>query len=170
MKPGINDSSRLVVVSTRLPLTLKKIGDAWRTERSAGGLATAMGPLLQRSDGIWIGWSGDAAGETDPKREKLLSRWTEKERYFTVDLPPEVAHGFYEGYANQTLWPLFHHFPNLLHFEPEHWRAYIEANRRFCAVIIEHLRPNDTVWIHDYQLMLLPKFLREAAPDARIGF
>jgi len=170
MTSGTNGDERLVVISNRLPFPLKRSGSGWRTERSTGGLATAMGPILQRTHGIWIGWSGEASGATDDKREKALARWAERERYFAVDLPPEMARGFYEGFANQTLWPLFHHFPSLLNFDSEHWKAYLEANRRFCDVALEHLRPGDSVWIHDYQLMLLPELLRQARPEARIGF
>ncbi|HEV2708006.1 MAG TPA: bifunctional alpha,alpha-trehalose-phosphate synthase (UDP-forming)/trehalose-phosphatase, partial [Pyrinomonadaceae bacterium] len=70
----------------------------------------------------------------------------------------------------QTLWPLFHQFPTLVNFAPEHWRAYREANERFCETLLAHLRDDDVVWIHDYQLMLLPQMLRERAPQARIGF
>jgi trehalose 6-phosphate synthase/phosphatase len=161
---------RLVVVSNRLPLTLKRSGEGWRTERSAGGLATAMGPILERTRGIWIGWSGEASGIEDERRQKTLVRWAERERYFAVDLPPDVAEGFYEGFSNQALWPLFHSFPGTLKFNPEHWRAYVDANRRFLDVLMTHLRPDDLVWIHDYQLMLLPQLLREACPEAHIGF
>jgi trehalose 6-phosphate synthase/phosphatase len=164
------EKRRLVVVSNRLPFTLKRSGEGWRTERSTGGLATAMGPILERTRGIWIGWSGEASGATDERRQKTLARWAERERYFAVDLPPDVAEGFYEGFANQALWPLFHSFPGMLKFNPAHWQAYVEANRRFLSVLIEHLRPDDLVWIHDYQLMLLPQLLREARPDARVGF
>ena len=161
---------RVVVVSNRLPLTLKRSGDGWRTERSTGGLATAMGPILARSDGVWIGWPGDASGAEDEKRQKLLDRWAERDRYISVDIPPETARHFYEGFSNQTLWPLFHQFPLRTEFGSAGWKAYVEANQLFCDVLLRHLRPDDIVWIHDYQLMLLPQLLREAAPDARIGF
>jgi trehalose 6-phosphate synthase/phosphatase len=161
---------RLVVVSNRLPFTLKRSGEGWRTDRSTGGLATAMGPILKRTNGIWIGWSGEASDTNDERRQRTLQRWAERERYFAVDLPAEVAEGFYEGFANQALWPLFHSFPGLFKFDPAHWQAYREANRRFLDVLVEHLQPDDLVWIHDYQLMLLPQLLREARPDARIGF
>ena len=162
---------RLVVVSNRLPFTLKRAGDSWRTERSTGGLATAMTPILKRTNGIWIGWSGESSGaEEDERRQARLRDWAKRERYFAVELPEKIVRGFYEGYANQTLWPLFHHFPSLLNFDPDDWRAYVEANHRFRDRVLEHLQPNDLVWIHDYQLMLLPQLLREAAPEARIGF
>lgn len=163
-------AQRLIVVANRLPFTLKRLDDQWQAERSTGGLATAMEPLLARSNGIWIGWSGDSTDSDDPKRQRLLDHWAEHEGCFAVDLPPDIAYGFYEGYSNQTLWPLFHHFPPLLNFNPEYWEAYVEANRRYRDLILKHLQSNNLVWIHDYQLMLLPWMLRQAAPEARIGF
>ncbi|MBD0327205.1 MAG: trehalose-6-phosphate synthase, partial [Pyrinomonadaceae bacterium] len=170
MNEELKTSNRLIVVSNRLPYTLKRTGDGWKTEKSSGGLATAMGPLVKRTNGLWVGWPGDYSGIADDKRQQVLSNWTERERFVAVDIPHGVARGFYEGFSNQTLWPLFHHFPYILRFNPDEWTAYVEANRHFCEVILQHLRPDDLVWIHDYQLMLLPKLLREAAPDARIGF
>jgi len=170
METNFTTEQRVIVVSNRLPFTLKRSGDGWRTEKSAGGLAVAMNPILKQTAGIWIGWSGEASGIRDDKRERLLRQWAERERYFTVDLPPEVARGFYEGFSNQALWPLFHHFPALLNFDPNEWKAYVKANELFRDVILEHLGPNDLVWVHDYHLMLLPRLLREAAPQARVGF
>jgi trehalose 6-phosphate synthase/phosphatase len=170
MTTNLAGQNRLVVVSNRLPFTLKRAGDGWRTERSTGGLATAMGPLLRQSGGIWVGWSGDATDLEDPRRRRLLERWATQEGYFAVDLPDDVARGFYEGFSNQALWPLFHHFPILLNFDPADWRAYREANERFRDELVKRLRPGDAVWVHDYQLMLLPALLREAVPGARVGF
>ena len=170
MKEVLKTPNRLIVVSNRLPHTLKRTGSGWKTEKSSGGLATALGPLLKRTSGLWVGWPGDNSGIVDEKRREVLSNWAEQERYVSVDLPPAVARGFYEGFSNQTLWPLFHHFPYVLRFDPGEWKDYVEANERFCEVVLKHLRPGDMVWIHDYQLMLLPKLLREAAPDTRIGF
>lgn len=170
MKADSSETSRLVVVSNRLPLTLKFEENEWHTKKSAGGLATAMNPILNRTNGIWIGWSGDASDETDEKRQKIINEWRERENAVAVDLPPEIVEGYYEGFSNQTLWFLFHHFPSLLTFSEEDWQAYVRANEIFRDIILKHLRPNDLIWVHDYQLMLLPQLLREAAPEARIGF
>jgi trehalose 6-phosphate synthase/phosphatase len=170
MSSASDGAGRLVVVSNRLPVTLKRAGEGWRTERSAGGLATAMGPLLARTRGIWIGWSGDTSEARDAKREEIVTRWAREQRYFAVDLPKKVAEGFYEGFSNQTVWPLFHYFPILLKYDASNWRAYREANERFRDVVLGHARPGDLVWVHDYQLMLLPRLLREAAPDINVGF
>src|ERR1700681_2719111 len=123
--------NRLIVVSNRLPLTLRKTEGGWATERSSGGLATAMNPLLQKNDGIWIGWPGGGIENDEKERRSILQNWEQTERCISIDLPAEVAMRFYEGYANQTLWPVFHNFPSLLKFEAEDWNAYVEANRFF---------------------------------------
>jgi len=163
-------NNRLIVVSNRLPLTLRRIDNRWTTERSSGGLASAMGPILRKKDGIWIGWAGTSEGTDDEERKSVLEDWAQNEQCFAVNLPEEIATGFYEGYSNQTLWPVFHNFPSQLKFDAKDWQAYVEANRMFTKAIVEHYRPNDVVWVHDYQLMLLPKMLRDELPDAAIGF
>jgi trehalose 6-phosphate synthase/phosphatase len=162
---------RVIVVSNRLPYTLKRMGgDSWRTEKSSGGLATALNPILKETNGLWIGWTGDVSGVINEKQKNVLARWARRDRYIAVNLPPDTARGFYEGYSNGTLWPLFHNFPSLLRFDPDQWAAYVRANEIFRDVILEHYRPGDLIWIHDYHLMLLPQLLREAVPDAGIGF
>src|SRR5579884_1100064 len=162
----MHDSSRLIVVSNRLPVALVREGDAWATKRSAGGLATAMDPILKRAGGIWIGW----AGTTEELPSQAVQLLREEQSCIAVEIPGEVVKKFYEGYANRALWPLFHSFTSRLEFDPESWNAYIEANRKFCATVIEQYRPGDRIWVHDYHLMLLPGMLREHLPDAEIGF
>jgi trehalose 6-phosphate synthase/phosphatase len=169
MKTETNDQ-RVIVVSNRLPVELKRIGDTWQTRKTAGGLAMAMQPVLHQRNGIWIGWSGDSSATDDAKRRSTVEDWATQHRYFGVDLDPETAHGFYEGIANQALWPLFLYFPSLLRFDPEHWRAYVRANEAFCHEVLKHLRPNDFVWVHDYHFLLLPQMLRKAVPNISVGF
>src|SRR6266571_9310276 len=163
-------STHLIVVSSRLPLTLRKADGRWTTERSSGGLASAMNPLLQRIGGDWIGWAGDSGEEDREDRRAILQDWAQKEQCYGVELPADVAAGFYEGYANQTLWPVFHNFPSQLKFDAKAWDAYVEANRIFCRAVVERYQPGDLVWVHDYHLLLLPQLLRAELPDAAIGF
>ncbi|PYY11857.1 MAG: bifunctional alpha,alpha-trehalose-phosphate synthase (UDP-forming)/trehalose-phosphatase, partial [Acidobacteria bacterium] len=164
------NSARLIVVSNRLPLTLRKTDDGWKTERSSGGLASAMNPLLRKGGGDWIGSAGSSKEEDPESRRRVLAEWAQKDGCFAVELPEDVATGFYEGYANQTLWPVFHNFPSQLKFEPKTWEAYVEANRLFSEAVVERYKPNDLIWVHDYHLILLPQMLRERLPDAAIGF
>ena len=167
---NVESASRLIVVSNRLPLTLRRVADRWKAERSPGGLATALGPVISRLGGQWIGWPGDEPDTQDESRREALARWETQHGFVGVDLPPALARRFYQGYSNQTLWPLFHQFPLSLVYDPEGWEAYAEANGRFRDAVLARWRPGDLVWIHDYHLMLLPRLLREAIPDATIGF
>jgi trehalose 6-phosphate synthase/phosphatase len=161
---------RLIVISNRLPVKLRAVAGGWRSERSSGGLATAMNPILRRRGGVWIGWPGDAAGMGDPKREEVINRWKTEEGLVPVDLPPDIATHFYEGYSNQTLWPLFHYFPSRLTFDPQGWEAFTAANQLFRDAVLREYREGDLLWVHDYQLMLLPGMLRRTLPNAAIGF
>jgi trehalose 6-phosphate synthase/phosphatase len=160
----------LIVVSNRLPFSLKRGDDgAWAARRSPGGLATAMGPLLKQTGGMWVGWPGDSSDPSDPGRQRVLDEQAKKGLH-VVELPEKLVRGFYEGFSNETLWPLFHSFPTRAHFDPEHWADYRRANELFRDTVLAHAKPDDLIWVHDYQLMLLPGMLREAMPDGRIGF
>src|ERR1700730_7134154 len=162
---------RLLVVSNRLPLTLRKAEDGhWTTERSSGGLASAMNPILRDDGGDWIGWAGSSGEEDQEERNSVLKEWAQKDQCFAVELPAEIAKGFYEGYSNQTLWPVFHNFPSQLKFDAKGWEAYVEANRIFSRAVVDRYKQGDLVWVHDYHLMLLPQMLRAELPDAAIGF
>ncbi len=160
---------RVVVVSNRLPVTLRRTPEGWKAEHSAGGLATAMNPILKRTNGIWIGWHGDSS-PADGERRAIIREWAERDHYITIDLPADMARLYYEGHANQALWPLFHQFPTLVRYSPAGWRAFVDANRRFRDAVVEEYREGDLIWVHDYHLMLLPQMLRQALPDANIGF
>jgi trehalose 6-phosphate synthase/phosphatase len=163
-------AERLLIVSNRLPLTLRRAGDGFREEESAGGLATAMRPVLEGTRGLWLGWPGEAGDVAGPERAAVLESWRERHGYVGIELPRPMASRFYHGYANGTLWPLLHQFPSSLTFDPEDWEAYVEVNRRFCDAVVAAHQPGDLVWVHDYHLMLLPMLLREALPEAVIGF
>lgn len=159
-------TSRLIVVSNRLPVSLVREGAEWKTKRSAGGLATAMDPILKRAGGVWIGWSGSQ----EPEPAEALELLRTEQSCIAVDLPRDLLAKFYDGYANQALWPLFHSFTSRLQFESEEWEGYIEANLKFCSAVVDEYQPGDRIWVHDYQLLLLPAMLREKLPDAAIGF
>jgi trehalose 6-phosphate synthase/phosphatase len=129
-----------------------------------------MNPILQRTGGMWIGWPGNSTGLDDPKRQEIVRRWAEKDRLISVELPADIARHFYEGYANQTLWPVFHYFPTRMGYDPQGSTAYRTANKLFRDAVLRRYQPGDMIWVHDYQLMLLPRLLRDALPAAAIGF
>ncbi len=154
-------SRPLLIVSNRLPIVVKEEEDGtWNIRTGSGGLVTAMKPVLQRHGGCWIGWPGDAHGA--PIDEMLGSVGDEMGCKFSgVPLSEELIEGYYFGFSNETLWPLFHDLLGHASFDQEKWVFYMDANRRFAESITEEARPDHLIWVHDYQLILVGKYLRE---------
>jgi trehalose 6-phosphate synthase/phosphatase len=169
---------RLLIVANRLPVTLhaRSVGQG-EPERgdlslapSTGGLASALRGLHERHDGLWIGWTGDVTELPDERRRALDARLAAL-RLVPVHLGAEEVSRYYEGFSNSVLWPLLHHFLERVKVDdPRDWEAYEAVNERFAATVAEQHRPGDVVWVHDYQLMLVPELLRRRLPEARIGF
>ncbi len=152
----------VAVVANRLPVS--RSGDRWQA--SAGGLVTALRPVMDEVGGSWIGWDDDADGV--PRRVEGLGC-----DLHAVKLSRAQVRGYYHGFANRTLWPLFHDLIAQPVIDRRWWNSYLEANRAFAEVVGEVLAAADTtptLWVQDYHLMLLPEMLRELAPEARIGF
>jgi trehalose 6-phosphate synthase/phosphatase len=160
---------RLLIVSNRLPITVRRVRDRIDVIRSPGGLATGLRGPHERSGGLWIGWSG-APEDLDDHRAQRLARRLEEQRLVPVSLTASEAERYYEGFSNEVLWPLFHYRLDQLPLHIEDWDAYVAVNKKFADAVAAHHAPGDLVWVHDYQLMLVPQMLRERIPDARIGF
>lgn len=162
--------SRLLIVSTRLPVTLTTDDSGTVVVPSVGGLATGLRGPHERSGGVWIGWPGQAA-PADVGRREEIARLLAQHRTAPVWLTQSEVTRFYEGAANGVIWPLFHYLIDQLPLRVEQWDAYEAANARFADAVVAHYRPGDRIWVHDYQLMLLPALLRARLPAAaRIGF
>jgi trehalose 6-phosphate synthase/phosphatase len=161
--------SRLLIVSNRLPITVSRAGSALRVERSTGGLATGLSGPHSKSDALWIGWPGDVT-DLGPDELRGLHRRLDELRAAPVWLEANDVKAFYEGFSNGVLWPLFHYLLDQLPLHLQHFDAYERVNQRFAEEVSRHYRPGDHIWVHDYQLMLLPALLRKRFPDARIGF
>ena len=168
--------SRLLTVSNRLPFAVSTDGGNLTFNESSGGLATGLRSYIDSShgrsdthrDSLWIGWPGMAIEEDrrDAVREKSMTGY----HSYPVFLSAEEMEQFYLGFCNKTIWPLFHYFPMYATFQESHWEQYRHVNEVFCDAILQVIRPGDTVWIHDYHLMLLPGLLRKRMPDLPIGF
>ena len=151
----------LVIVANRLPVHHVSGDSPW--EPSPGGLVRAMLGVIRRRGGVWVGWSGLA--DDDPKPF----------RYDDIPLVPVVLSAedvaeFYDGFANDTLWPLYHDAIRASTFEQEWWDAYVRVNERFAEAAASVAARGATVWVHDYHLQLVPGLLRQSRPDLRIGF
>jgi trehalose 6-phosphate synthase/phosphatase len=161
--------SRLLIVANRLPVTVRVTEAGVEVQRSAGGLATGLMRPHAQSDGLWIGWSGAEVDLTAEQQERLDRELAEM-RLVAVPLSTDLVGRFYEGYANGVLWPLFHYLLDQIPLQVSDWDGYVEANEIFADVVATHYRPGDMIWVHDYQLFLLPGLLRDRLPGARIGF
>jgi trehalose 6-phosphate synthase/phosphatase len=156
----------LINVSNRLPITVQ--GD--QIIKSSGGLVTALEGLPEEQFKTkWIGWPGAAFPEKE-QQQQLARRLSEEYGCIPVFLTEEEATGFYEGFSNSSIWPLLHYLPNFLRYEPAWWDHYQNVNRTFAEKALELAKDDDLIWVHDYQLMLVPAILRAAAPDLKIGF
>jgi trehalose 6-phosphate synthase/phosphatase len=161
---------RVILVSNRLPVALKAEGQGYVLAPSSGGLASALHDVHHASDSRWIGWVGELERVPDEQRTKLQDE-LERRRLHAVPITRSEVSLYYDGYSNAVLWPLFHYLLDTVRLEASNeWRAYKTVNERFAHAIARELKPDDTVWVHDYQLMLVPGILRKLVPSARIGF
>jgi trehalose 6-phosphate synthase/phosphatase len=161
--------SRLLIVSNRLPVTVEVERGHVTVTRSSGGLATGLSGPHERSGGLWLGWPGDVTALNADQRADVTKRLAEL-RTVPLYLTPSEVSRYYDGFANAVLWPLFHYLLNLLPLNARGWDAYRRVNQRFADLVVEHYRPGDLIWVHDYQLMLVPGMLRSKLPNAKIGF
>jgi trehalose 6-phosphate synthase/phosphatase len=160
---------RTVIVSNRLPLSVSWEGGRPTFVSSSGGLATGLAPIHARGESLWIGWPGETDGLSREECAELESRLA-RERFLPVFLSARQVEAYYERFSNGTLWPLLHYRIDQLAPQEADWRAYVEVNLLFARAIAQHWREGDLVWVHDYQLLLVPRMLRELRPGARIGF
>ncbi|MEN5147142.1 alpha,alpha-trehalose-phosphate synthase (UDP-forming) [Brevundimonas diminuta] len=153
--------SRLIVVSNRVSAPKDPAAG------SAGGLAMALSAALRKYEGLWFGWSGETVehftGELNVEDRAGVT-------VATVDLEPQDVDEYYNGYANKTLWPLFHHRIDLTAYERSYGEGYERTNRRFAEVLQPLLRPDDVIWIHDYHMIPMARDLRRLGVKNRIGF
>ena len=161
--------SRLLLVSNRLPVVTRVTAAGPALCPSDGGLATGLRRWHQRTGGRWIGWPGDLSRFAPGERAALEAQLTDQ-RLVPVHLSREQVDRYYHGFCNRVLWPLFHYLIDRVPVEPSGWDVYRHVNQTFADVVAAEYRDGDTIWVHDYQLLLLPALLRQRLPGARIGF
>jgi trehalose 6-phosphate synthase len=160
---------RLINVSNRLPVEIKFRAGHPRLNPSAGGLASALDSIWRHHHGLWIGWAGAVDSET---AATLLQKAARGRSYGlkAVPLTQQEVSKFYSGFANEIIWPLFHDMPSRCNFDPEYWEFYQRVNRKFAQAAMETTTSKDLIWAHDYHLMLMGRYLREAAClDSRLN-
>ncbi|MEX1276939.1 MAG: bifunctional alpha,alpha-trehalose-phosphate synthase (UDP-forming)/trehalose-phosphatase [Bacteroidota bacterium] len=158
---------RILIVSNRLPVSIQYGGHGPEVTASSGGLVTGLLSLQSEFGMEWIGWPGVVAKADRPVIERTLK---EEYGFHPVFMSEHTSERYYEGFSNRSIWPTFHSLPSYAKFLLPEWEAYKKANRLFAEKVLELYQPGDTIWIHDYHLLLLSQQLRERIPDATIGF
>ena len=165
---------RLVILSNRLPFTVSLKNGHPVFESSSGGLSTGLWSFLERAakkteplEFLWVGWPGTSV---EPSQVQEIQAGGEAYHAASVFLSEETVEKFYHGFCNKTLWPLFHYVPSLVRYEEEYWQEYQRANQHYAEALLKILRPGDILWVHDYQLMLVPRMIRRHFPEMPIGF
>jgi trehalose 6-phosphate synthase len=154
----------LVVAANRLPVERVVDASGWATwQRSPGGLVTALESVMRGRDAAWVGWAGESGPAPTPFREDGL-------HLHPVGLSPLEIQEYYEGFSNETLWPIFHDVIVPASFHRNWWNTYRTINHRFAQAISDVAAPGAMIWVHDYQLQLVPAMVRALRPDVRIGW
>jgi trehalose 6-phosphate synthase len=153
----------LVILANRLPVSRQIDADVETWESSPGGLAAALSPVLTKYRSAWVGWLGD-----DNPDDGCFDR--EGVHLVPLALSSDEISGFYDGFSNGTLWPLYHDAIRPPRFEREWWETYEAVNARYADLAARVASPGGAVWVHDYHLQLVPALLRARRPDLRIGF
>ena len=149
----------IVIAANRLPVM--RTDEGWAP--SPGGLVRALWPMLRASGGRWVGWTGDSDDAADPFEVEGVD-------LYPVPISAEEVELYYEGFSNDGLWPLYHDALRESTYDAQQWDAYRDVNERFAVTIANIAPPNAFVWIHDYQLQLVPRLLRQLRDDVTIGF
>ncbi len=160
----MTDPRHLIVVANRLPVRRVSTIDGSEWITSPGGLVSALAPTMtERGNATWVGWAGTAGRAPEPFTHEGI-------RLVPIELSRAEVQQYYEGFSNSTLWPLYHDAIAQPEYHRTWWDAYVKVNRRFADTVLDIADKDATVWVHDYQLQLVPGMLRQAMPDLRIGF
>lgn len=167
---------RLFIVSNRLPFSVDREGDQVNIRQSSGGLVSAIKSYFESdqsnkgsiTEKMWMGVADFSQEDWDTEVGPRMAKYDFTAYPLFID--KTVYKDYYNGFANSTLWPLFHYFPSIVEYQTNYYDAYVKVNSQFAEQLAEVVKPGDTVWIHDYQLMLLPEMLRARQPDINIGF
>ena len=160
---------RLVIVSNRIPLSFVEEGGHLTAKPSSGGLVSALDPLLAEHGGLWVGSAGT---QDSPEIHRQLEAAAAQQnyRFAPLFLTENEQANYYEGFSNEVIWPLFHDLQSRCVFRPRYWDVYQAVNRKFAEAVLASTSPEDTIWVQDYQLMQVARFVREDRPNACIAF
>ena len=160
-------NQKTIIISNRLPVRIIEKDDEYTFIPSEGGLATGLSGVYKSGNSIWVGWPGIDVPEE--RQQEVIEKLRHLNLY-PVFLTQEEINLYYEGFSNEVLWPIFHYMVTYANFEQSYWESYKLVNQKFADAASCVMGNNDRIWIHDYQLMLLPGILRLAQPRSTIGF
>lgn len=160
--------SRLIIISNRLPVTISERNGELILNPSAGGLATGLNSLNSDREVHWIGWPG--INTSKKEKQAAITQKLEALNMTPVFIPKDKFSGYYNGFSNSTLWPLFHYFQQYSDFYESTWRDYQYVNYLFAEQIFKTAKEDDVFWVQDYHLMLVPQLIRQQYSKASIGF
>ena len=160
--------AKTIIVSNRLPVKLIENNGQYSYASSEGGLATGLGSIYQQSGNVWVGWPGMEI-QDEQTREKITLDLDAK-NLKPVFLTQDEINNYYEGFSNEVLWPVFHYMPTYARYQQVYWDYFVKVNEKFRDMVLDIAEPGDVIWIHDYQLLLLPGMIRSVLPDITIGY
>jgi trehalose 6-phosphate synthase/phosphatase len=162
---------KIIFVSNRLPVTISRSKSRFKYKKSIGGLATGLKSYHEQANSVWVGWPGLLDEDTTEHEKSNIRKTLQKTHHcLPVFLSREDYTLYYHGFCNATIWPLFHYFSEKVQYDVHTWEAYQTVNRKFFEAVEALIEPNDVIWIHDYQLMLLPRLVKDKYPDTQVGF
>lgn len=162
---------RLIIVSNRLPIVIQKRNGEIKCTGGSGGLVTALAPVLRNRGGLWIGWPGFTEGDENEICEKIVQ---EGHRIgyslHPIFLSQKEVHLYYDGFANEVIWPLFHDLLGMCRFDPEYWYAMLDVSRTFAEIVKKNHQPEDFIWVHDYHLLFVGQELRKINLTSKLAY
>jgi len=159
---------KTIIVSNRLPVKIIHEENSFYYMPSEGGLATGLSSIYKEGNNLWVGWPGQNIKKEEDKKQ--IAKDLKNENMAPVFLSKKLIQNFYEGFSNDTIWPVFHYFLQYANFDHTLFDAYVDANKVFCNAVLDVAEEGDTIWVHDYQLLLLPQMIRKKLPSIGIGF
>ncbi len=162
--------AKKIIVSNRLPVTVKKVDGKLEYKEGGGGLATALSTFTTKRNSLWIGWPGMPDEELTDDDKRKITAYLKKKNCHPIWLTKTQLERFYNGYSNSVLWPLFHDMEVVTGDTQANWDMYKEVNQLYADTTLSLSDRRDTIWVHDYQLLMTPEMIRVKRPKATIGF
>ncbi|QBQ41732.1 bifunctional alpha,alpha-trehalose-phosphate synthase (UDP-forming)/trehalose-phosphatase [Sphingobacterium psychroaquaticum] len=161
-------AGKILIISNRLPIKIERQDEKLVISASEGGLATGLGSIYNKDNNLWIGWPGIVP--KDQAEKDFITETLSSLNLIPIFLTEEEIAGYYEGFSNEVLWPISHYSPTYANYNTDNWHCYQTVNQKFADLVQLHCSNEDTVWIHDYQLMLLPHMIRQKKENIAIGY